>query len=84
MKPDRKHEIRPLCTKMPMWKRGLTAARPRGLHDPESKSVPPLWDFRQRHRLRTQELLQPHPALGELPVRVLVQTILASEIGQWF
>ena len=47
-------------------------------------SLSPLWDFRQRHRLKTEELLQPHPALGELPMRVLVRSILASEIGQWF
>ena len=47
-------------------------------------SLSPLWDFRQRHRLKTEELLQPHPALGELPMHVLVRSILASEIGQWF
>ena len=41
-------------------------------------------DFRQRHRLKTEELLQPHPTLGEVPMHVLVQSILASEIGQWF
>ena len=40
--PDCKHEIRPLCTEMPKCKKGLTAARPRGLRDPKNKSVPPV------------------------------------------
>ena len=47
-------------------------------------SLYPLWDFRQRNRLKIQELLQPHPVLGELPVCVLVQTLLASETDHWF
>ena len=42
MNPVCKHEIRPLCTEMPVWKRGLTAARPRGLRDPKNKPVPPV------------------------------------------
>ena len=47
-------------------------------------SLRPLWDFRRKHKLGVQDFLKPHPDLGELPMQVLTQTLLASEIGQWY
>ena len=44
----------------------------------------PLRGFRRKHKLGVKDFLQPQPDLGELPMQVLTQTLLASEIGQWF
>ena len=49
-----------------------------------SATLSPLWDFQKAHGLKKQEFLKPHPVLGEKPMKLLMERLLASEIGQWF
>ena len=47
-------------------------------------SLSPLWNLRLSEQLHTEDFLKPHQSLGEVPMRILTDAIIKSDLSKWF